>query len=80
MRKNNIELESLNMYIQTAINNISSLETGIHQITTGGPIYHAIVFRYSEGYYSAILSSYGKMDMFPLYIRFDGELSIRSLS
>lgn len=38
--------------------NIESYESGVHQISGGGPYFHALLFKYTSKYYSGILMCY----------------------
>ena len=54
-----IDYNSLDEYMKYVIEQIPTLETGIHKVdTNGGPAYHVTLFKLSQEYYSAIISSY----------------------
>lgn len=63
------DVSSLGQYEKVVIEQLESLDTGIHMIQTGGPIYHVIMLKYTKEYYSAIISCYmGDL----LYVQCDG--------
>ena len=82
MRSLWIDYDYMNQYQKKAISGLASLETGIHKINTGGPIFHCIMFRYNEEYYSAILVSYDNSSSeLPIFVKYaSGDLFVRFLN
>jgi hypothetical protein len=75
----NLEYESFSGYLKIVLDKLKTLSTGIHEIETGGPVYHAIVCKYAESYFSAIITSYDRLNKIPLYVRYDGNYLIRTM-
>lgn len=76
----NLGYDYFSGHLKIAIDKLKNLSTGIHMIETGGPIYHAIVCKFTEVYYSAIITSYDGSNMLPLYVRYDGKYVIRTMT